>query len=138
MPIKGGLRHLRRSGLIFIAVVALALHLLWHYNAEPAQAQTTQMSAIEPPPLAGGIIADPSLPDPSPPLLSYYTAPLPDIDLTVEALELPPPVVVIQQLPPIIMTRTCWHENYYAHGHRYYHGKSHCSDPEPVPEAEPQ
>ena len=92
MPIKGGLRHLRRSGLIFIAVVALALHLLWHYNAEPAQVSLPPDTAIEPPtgPLAALPLPPPSplSPPPPPPLLSYYTAPPPDIDLAAEPLSL--------------------------------------------------
>jgi len=70
-----------------------------------------------------------------PPLTSFYVLPAstppPDIPLAHHTLVLPPPpTVVIQQLPPLILTRTCWHDNYYAHGRRYYHGPTHCSQPE--------
>src|SRR5215472_12271433 len=90
-------------------------------------------TSIEPP--SGPLVAlPPSAASMSPPLTSFYVLPPstpPDIPLADDALVLPPPpTVVIQHLPPVILTRTCWHDNYYAHGRRYYHGRTYCSQPE--------
>jgi hypothetical protein len=91
-------------------------------------------TSIEPP--SGPLVAlQPKPPSKPPPrLTSFYVLPPstpPDIPLAGDTLVLPPPpTVVIQQLPPVILTRTCWHDNYYAYGHRYYHGRTHCSQPE--------
>jgi hypothetical protein len=92
----------------------------WSYVPSPD-------TSIEPP--SGPLVAAPP-----PPLISFYVLPAstpPDIPLADDTLVLPPPpTVVIQQLPPVTLTRTCWHDDYYAHGRRYYHGRTHCTLPE--------
>jgi hypothetical protein len=134
--------RLRLSDLVFIATLAILLHLLWQYRAPSAEAQSVFYSApalpldqsIEPPGLPAGEVSHWVAPaEPDPLLLSYFTVPLPEISLDdPEPLDLPPPpTVVIQTLPPIILTRTCTRDNYYKDGHRYYHGKTHCTEPVP-------
>jgi hypothetical protein len=88
-------------------------------------------NAIEPP---AGVLAVMSVPVPPPPpplpppppaemYASYFAMPLPP-ELTLDTDDLGP--VVITR----VVTRTCYRDNYYANGHRYYHGRMHCSEPQ--------